>query len=151
MSPDIVLRIGSSKVGTAIAAFPTILLADDNPSMLETIVDILGKKYTVVAALQNGASVLDQIDALRPDLAILDVSLGDMSGFEVARRLRDRGCTAKIMFLTVHEAIDFVSEAFNIGVSGYVFKARVAEDLTKAIDVVINGGRFTSSTSLSSR
>jgi len=138
-------------VGTAIIAFPTILLADDNPSMLETIVDILGKNYTVVAALPNGASVLDQIGVLRPDLAILDVSLGDLSGFEVARRLRDRGCSAKIIFLTVHEASDFVSEAFNIGASGYVFKSRVAEDLTKAIDVVISGGRFTSSTSLSSR
>jgi DNA-binding NarL/FixJ family response regulator len=141
-------------VGTAIVALPTILLADDNPSMLETIVDILGKKYTVVAALSNGACVLDQIDRLRPDLAILDVSLGDMNGFEVARRLRDRGCPAKIIFLTVHEAIDFMSEAFNVGASGYVFKSRVAEDLTKAIDVVINGGRFTSSTSptsLSSR
>jgi DNA-binding NarL/FixJ family response regulator len=138
-------------VGTAIVALPTILLADDNPSMLETIVDILGKKYTVVAALSNGACVLDQIDRLRPDLAILDVSLGDMNGFEVARRLRDRGCPAKIIFLTVHEAIDFMSEAFNVGASGYVFKSRVAEDLTKAIDVVINGGRFTSPTSLSSR
>jgi DNA-binding NarL/FixJ family response regulator len=141
-------------VGTAIVALPTILLADDNPSMLETIVDILGKKYTVVAALSNGACVLDQIDRLRPNLAILDVSLGDMNGFEVARRLRDRGCPAKIIFLTVHEAIDFMSEAFNVGASGYVFKSRVAEDLTKAIDVVINGGRFTSSTSptsLSSR
>lgn len=138
-------------MGTAIAAFPTILLADDNPSMLETIVDILRSKYTVVAALPNGACVLNQIDSLRPDLAILDVSLGDLSGFEVARRLRNRGCPAKIIFLTVHEAIDFVSEAFNIGASGYVFKSRVAEDLTKAIDVVINGGRFTSSTSLSNR
>ena len=125
-------------MGTVIAAFPTILLADDNPSMLETIVDILGKKYTVVAALPNGACVLDQIDRLRPDLVILDVALGDMNGFEVARRLRDRGCPAKIIFLTVHEAIDFVSEAFNVGASGYVFKSRVAEDLTKAIDVVIN-------------
>jgi DNA-binding NarL/FixJ family response regulator len=139
------------QVGTVIAAFPTILLADDNPSMLETIVDILGKKYTVVAALPNGACVLDQIDRLRPDLAILDVFLGDMNGFEVARRLRDRGCPAKIIFLTVHEAIDFVSEAFNVGASGYVFKSRVAEDLSKAINVVINGGRFTSPTSLSSR
>jgi len=138
-------------VGKVIKSFPTILLADDNPSMLEIIIDILGKKYTVVAALLNGASVLDQIDALRPDVAILDVSLGDMSGFEVAKRLGGRGCPAKIIFLTVHEAIDFVSEAFNIGASGYVFKSRVAEDLTKAIDVVINGGRFTSSTSLSSR
>jgi DNA-binding NarL/FixJ family response regulator len=138
-------------VGNATMALPTILLADDNPSMLEIVAELLGNKYTVVAALSNGACVLDQIDALRPDLAILDVSLGDMSGFEVARRLRDRGSNAKIIFLTVHEAIDFVSEAFNIGASGYVFKSRVAEDLTKAIDVVINGGRFTSSTSLSSR
>jgi DNA-binding NarL/FixJ family response regulator len=139
------------QVGTAIVALPTILLADDNPSMLETIVDILGKKYTVVAALPNGACVLDQIDRLRPDLAILDVSLGDMNGFEVARRIRDRGCPAKIIFLTVHEAIDFVSEAFNVGASGYVFKSRVAADLTKAIDVVIDGGRFTPPTPLSSR
>ena len=138
-------------MGKAIKPFPRILLADDNPSMLEIIVDILGKNYTVVATLPSGASVLDKVDAIRPDVAILDVFLGDMSGFEVARRLRDRGCPAKIIFLTVHEAIDFVSEAFNIGASGYVFKSRVAEDLTKAIDVVIYGGRFTSSTSLSSR
>jgi DNA-binding NarL/FixJ family response regulator len=138
-------------VGKEIMSFPTILLADDNPAILEIVIDILRKKYTVVAALPNGACVLDQIDALQPDLAILDVSLGDMTGFELARRLRDRGCPAKIMFLTVHEAIDFVSEAFNVGASGYVFKSRVAEDLTKAIDVVIDGGRFTSSTSLSSR
>ena len=138
-------------MGNATMALPTILLADDNPSMLEIVAELLGNKYTVVAALSNGACVLDQIDALRPDLTILDVSLGDMSGFEVARRLRDRGSNAKIIFLTVHDAIDFVSEAFNIGASGYVFKSRVAEDLTKAIDVVINGGRFTSSISLSSR
>jgi DNA-binding NarL/FixJ family response regulator len=95
-------------------------------------------EYTVVAALPKGACVLDQIDRLRQDLAILNVSLGDMNGLEVAKRLRDRGCTAKIICLTVHEAIDFVSDAFNVGASGYVLKSRAAEDLTKAIDVVIN-------------
>jgi two-component system nitrate/nitrite response regulator NarL len=73
---------------------------------------------------------------------ILDISLGDMTGFEVARRLKDSGCTAKLIFLSVHEDVDFVTAAFDIGASGYVFKSRVTEDLTKAIDIVFNGGRF---------
>jgi DNA-binding NarL/FixJ family response regulator len=121
---------------------PTLLLADDNPDLLATLVEMLQTKYKIAAALSNGTSVLNQIDTLRPDLVILDISLGDLTGFEVARRLKDSGFTAKIIFLTVHEDIEFVSAAFDIGASGYVFKSRVSQDLTRAIDVVLNGGRF---------
>jgi DNA-binding NarL/FixJ family response regulator len=128
---------------TNIAA-PAIVLADDNPAMLMTLVEMLQARYIVAAALPNGTSVLDQIAIICPDLVILDISLGDLTGFEVAKRLKNSGCTAKIIFLTVHEDIDFVSAAFDIGASGYVFKSRVTEDLTKAIDTVFNGGRFVS-------
>jgi DNA-binding NarL/FixJ family response regulator len=100
--------------------------------------------YKVVAALPNGTSVLDDIDMLNPDIVILDISLGDLTGFAVARCLKNRGCSAKIIFLTVHENVDFVTAAFDIGASGYVFKSRVTEDLTKAIDIVFNGGQFSS-------
>jgi DNA-binding NarL/FixJ family response regulator len=89
-------------------------------------------------------SVLDQIDAISPDIAILDISLGDLTGFEVARRLRDRGCPAKIIFLTLHEDADFVKAAFALGASGYVFKSRVTEDLIRAVDAVSIGSRFVS-------
>ena len=123
---------------------PAIVLADDNPAMLTTLVEMLQARYVVAAALPNGTSVLDQIAMLCPDLVILDISLGDLTGFEVAKRLKVSGCTAKIIFLTVHEDVDFVSAAFDIGASGYVFKSRVTEDLTKAIDTVFNGGRFVS-------
>jgi DNA-binding NarL/FixJ family response regulator len=121
---------------------PTLLLADDNPELLSTLVEMLQTKYKIAAALPNGKSVLDQIGMLVPDLVILDVSLGDLTGFEVARRLKESGVRAKIIFLTVHEDIDFVSAAFDVGVSGYVFKSRVSQDLTRAIDIVLNGGRF---------
>ena len=129
---------------TQFATPPTLLLADDNPALLANVVEMLQAEYRVVAALSSGASVLEEIGLLSPDIAILDISLGDLTGFEVAKCLRARGHRVKIIFLTVHEDIDFVSAAFDIGASGYVFKSRVIEDLTKAIEIVFNGGRFAS-------
>ncbi len=125
-----------------IVANPVLLLADDNAVLLTILVEELRTKFRVAGALLNGMSVLDQIAAISPDIAILDISLGDMTGFEVARSLRDRGCPAKIIFLTLHEDADFVNVAFDLGASGYVFKSRVTEDLIRAIDVVSSGGRF---------
>lgn len=129
---------------TEFAAAPALVLADDNPTMLITLVEMLQVGYRILAALPNGASVLDNIAILSPDIVILDISLGDMSGFDVARHLRRDGCTAKIIFLTVHEDVAFVNAAFDIGACGYVFKSRVTEDLMKAINVVFDGGQFAS-------
>jgi DNA-binding NarL/FixJ family response regulator len=127
-----------------IVSHPSLLLADDNPALLDTLIEMLESDYEVAAALCSGASVLEEIPALGPDLVILDISLGDLTGFEVARRLKDTGCTAKIIFLSVHEDIDFVNAAFDLGASGYVFKSRITADLMNAINIVFNGGQFAS-------
>ncbi|MGA8878156.1 MAG: response regulator transcription factor [Candidatus Korobacteraceae bacterium] len=121
-----------------------LLLADDNLEILETLVDMLQPAYLVVAALPDGASVLEQAPALNPDLIILDISLGDMAGFEVARRLKKAGVPAKVIFLTVHENIDFVRAAFDVGAVGYVYKSRISSDLIEAIDKICAGGHFSS-------
>ncbi len=134
---------------TKIAVAPALLLADDNPALLSTLVQMLKVEYEVVAAFPNGTSVLDNIAVLHPDIVILDISLGDMTGFEVARRLQQDCCSAKIIFLTVHEDLDFVNAAFDIGACGYVFKSRVTEDLIRAISTVFEGGQFASSTARS--
>lgn len=123
---------------------PSLLLVDDNRALLETLVEMLQPAYQVAAAMNNGKSVLERFAELSPDVIILDISLGDLTGFEVAKRLRDAGCTAKIIFLTVHEDIDFVNAAFELGASGYVFKSRISADLSRAIDTVFHGGRFAS-------
>jgi DNA-binding NarL/FixJ family response regulator len=125
-------------------ALPSLLLADDNAALLETLVELLQPNYRVAAAMNNGRSVLERFTSVAPDIIILDVSLGDLTGFEVAKRLKDVGCSAKIIFLTVHEDIDFINAAFDLGASGYVFKSRISSDLTKAIDVVFHGGQFSS-------
>src|ERR1700760_1167909 len=135
---------------TDIAVRPSLLLADDNPALLATLIELLDSEYRVVASLTNGASVLEQVDLLNPDILLLDVSLGDLCGFDVARRLRDRSSRVKIIFLSIHEDGEFVSAGFDIGACGYVFKSRVAEDLRKAIEIVYAGGRFVSPTSLRS-
>jgi DNA-binding NarL/FixJ family response regulator len=121
-----------------------LLLADDNPEILETLTDLLQPAYTVVGALSDGGSVLRHVSALLPDIIILDISLPDMTGFEVLRRLKQQGVSAKVIFLTVHENIDFVRAAFDLEVSGYVFKSRISSDLVEAIDTICGGGRFAS-------
>jgi DNA-binding NarL/FixJ family response regulator len=120
------------------------LLADDNHEILETLVDLLQPLFTIAGALSSGAAVLREAETLNPDLIILDISLGDMTGFEVARRLRKAGRTAKIVFLTVHENIDFIRAAFDLDAAGYVFKSRISPDLIDAINKVCDGGRFSS-------
>jgi DNA-binding NarL/FixJ family response regulator len=129
---------------------PSLLLADDNPAVLATLVELLDSEYRVVASLTNGASVLEQVDLLNPDIVLLDISLGELCGFDVARRLRDRPSRAKIIFLSIYEDGEFVRAGVDIGACGYVFKSRVAEDLRKAIEIVYAGGRFVSPTSLRS-
>jgi CheY-like chemotaxis protein len=121
---------------------PTILLVDDNHAVLELLAEMLEPTYTIAAALSCGATVLEQAAALLPDLIILDISLGDMSGFEVARRLKRAGCPAKIIFLSLHEDMDFVGAAFGLGASGFVFKSRLTTDLETAIAAVLSGGHF---------
>ena len=121
-----------------------LVLADDNPEVLETLADMLQPDYVVAGALSNGTSVLQQVDELKPDVIILDISLPDMTGFDVVRQLKKRGCSAKVIFLTVHENIDFVRAAFELDAAGYVFKSRISSDLVEAINTISNGGRFSS-------
>jgi DNA-binding NarL/FixJ family response regulator len=121
-----------------------LVLADDNPEVLETLADMLQPEYVIAGSLSDGQSVLQQLATLDPDLVILDISLPDMTGFDVVRHLKRAGSTVKILFLTVHENIDLVRAAFDLNASGYVFKSRIASDLVKAIDTICVGGRFSS-------
>jgi len=93
----------------------SILLADDNSAVLEHVTKVLEEDYDIVATVKNGASVLSESPLLKPDIIVLDISMGELSGIDVARRLRDSGCNSKIIFLTVHEDADFVCAAMGVG------------------------------------
>ena len=123
---------------------PALLLADGNPAFLELLIGMLQHSYKIAGALSSGAAVVDQAADLQPDLIILDICLGNVNGLEVAKRLKRAGCPAKIIFLTLHEDMDFTLAAFDLGASGYVFKSRISTDLENAISVVLHGSHFSS-------
>jgi DNA-binding NarL/FixJ family response regulator len=127
-----------------------LLLVDDNLAVLEALAELLQPAYIVAGTASDGSSVLERATILQPDLIILDISLGDITGFEVAKRLKNAGIPAKLIFLTVHENVDFVRAAFDLGAYGYVFKSRISPDLIEAIDTATAGGRFNSAGSLAS-
>jgi PleD family two-component response regulator len=137
-------RLMATRTNSGFVTAPKLLLVDDNHEVLEHLVGMLEPTYKIAAALCNGTAVVDQAAALLPDLIILDISLGNVSGFEVARRLKRAGCPAKIIFLSLHEDMDFVGAAFGLGASGFVFKSRLTIDLENAIAAVLNGGQFSS-------
>ena len=115
-----------------------VLIGDDNPAMLEAVTRILQEDYQVVGALAEASAVVAQVPKLKPDILVLDISMGDMNGFEITRRLRSDFCRSKIIFLTVHEELEFIRAAFDAGASGYVFKSRMNKDLRTAINTVMN-------------
>ncbi len=126
------------------AGNPRLLLADDNPAVLSHVCAMLGRNFDTVA-VHDGESVLRKYVDFHPDVIVLDISMGKMSGLDVARILRQKGCAAPIVFLTVHQGADFVSAALSTGASGYVLKAHMRSDLLPAINAAMAGQLFVSS------
>jgi DNA-binding NarL/FixJ family response regulator len=124
--------------------FVRVLLADDSPSMLQEARRILEPEFQVVGTVDDGEAVLEATTTLKPDVLILDISMGVMNGLEAARLLTRIGSKAKIVFLTVHNDRDFVEEALSAGAVGYVIKPRLGTDLPIAVREALMGHTFIS-------
>src|SRR5208282_2704538 len=92
----------------------------------------------IVASISVGEAVIPEVERLRPDLIVLDISLGKVSGIDIALRLRDRGYSGKIVFLTVHEDLDIVRAAIGAGGSAYVVKSMLCSDLHRAVEAALS-------------
>jgi DNA-binding NarL/FixJ family response regulator len=119
-----------------------ILLADDQPEMLAAVTRLLEDEFDIVAAIVNGEEAIEAVASLDPDLLVLDISMPALNGLEAASRLKSSALRTKIIFLTVHEDIDFVEAAFLAGALGYVLKGRFTTDLIPAIREVLQGRVF---------
>jgi DNA-binding NarL/FixJ family response regulator len=110
-----------------------LLCVDDSPEMLDALVDMLRTEFMVVGTLCSASSAIAEAANLKPDIILLDVDLGDGSGFLVAEHLCNSGCPARVVFLSVHESKEFVEAAKDIGAAGYVFKSQISSDLMKML------------------
>jgi DNA-binding NarL/FixJ family response regulator len=121
---------------------PRVVLADDNPAILDIAAKLLQKDFRIVGLLGQASAVMSEVSRVNPDVLILDISMPELNGFEVTRQLRKDKCLSKIIFLTVHEELQFIRAAFDAGASGYVFKSRMNTDLCAAINAVYAGRVF---------
>jgi CheY-like chemotaxis protein len=80
-----------------------ILVADDHEEVRNTIVRLLKRQFVVVGAVADGPAFLEAVDRLKPDLCVLDISMPNMSGIEVAHRIKQSDSRIRIVFLSLHD------------------------------------------------
>ena len=123
-----------------------IVIADDHSIFRKGLKAIIEaeKSLLVIAEAANGEEALSKIEELRPDVAILDVDMPKMDGFQVVKELRRRRIPVACIFLTIHSEEDVFNEALNLGVKGYVLKDSSSTDIVNAIQALREGHHYTS-------
>ena len=123
-----------------------ILIADDHPIFREGLARTIEreKAFSVVAQAGDGAEALKLINELRPDLAVLDVSMPIMDGIEVARRLHEQALPTELVFLTMYKDQQYFNAAMDLGVRGYLLKDGVASELLSCLKAVHEGQYYIS-------
>jgi DNA-binding NarL/FixJ family response regulator len=118
---------------------PRVLLADDNVALAKALAEVLEGECELVGVVYDGRALLNAAQELRPDIIVTDISMPQMSGVEVFRRLKEDGSTAKIIVLTVHQEPQLAAALLRDGVSGYVVKQFAGEELLTALHEVLRG------------
>lgn len=130
--------------GAAAGRRTRIVAADDHAIVLEGLVALLRSQpdLDVVAQATSGRAALEEIRRVRPDVAMLDISMPEMSGLEVTRRLTEEMPDVRILILTMHDEEAFFFEALHAGASGYVLKGAGRDELVSAVAAVAEGGVY---------
>ena len=106
---------------------PTVLVVDDHPSFRKTARALLESEgFEVVGEAADGASAIEAVRALRPDVVLLDVYLPDIDGFEVVAALSRNGPLPKIVLTSSHDVHDFGRLVEGSGARGFIPKAELS-------------------------
>ena len=124
----------------------TILVADDHPVFRRGLRMIIqsDQRLKIVAEADDGKAALELINRSAPDVAVLDVNMPEMTGFDVVRELRKTNLVTEFIFLTMHKDEAMFNTALDLGVKGYLLKESAIEDIAAGIKAVAAGENFIS-------
>lgn len=124
----------------------SLLVADDHPMLLKGLTDELENyNYKVVASVLNGAQALDKIIALKPTIALLDIEMPLLTGFEVIQKCIEKKLNTKFIILTSHKEKGFVLKAKKLNIQGYIMKDEPFVEVHNCVQNVANGKSYFSS------
>jgi DNA-binding NarL/FixJ family response regulator len=124
----------------------SIVIADDHPVFRQGLRQIIEieQGIKVLGEARDGAAALGMIEQLEPDVAVLDINMPNMKGFDVAREIRQQGLKTAIIFLTMYDDERMFNEALNVGALGYLLKDSAITDIAESVRAVAAGQHFIS-------
>lgn len=121
-----------------------VLIADDHKMVREGLRRILefDGEIKVIDEADNGEECIKKIRSSKPDIVLLDINMPVMNGIEALQEIRKKKLKTKVIILTVHNEIEYLLRAVDIGIDGYVLKDSDAHELIRAVTSVYEGDKF---------
>lgn len=121
-----------------------IMIADDHSMIREGLKNLLelDGDIQVIAEAVDGEDCLNKLQVVKPDVLLLDINMPKKNGLEVLKSLKSKKSKLKVLVLTVHNEIEYLMKAVDIGVNGYVLKDSESAELEKAIFTVAEGESY---------
>ena len=121
-----------------------IMIADDHSMIREGLKNLLelDGDIQVISEAVDGEDCLDKLQVVKPDVLLLDINMPKKNGLEVLKSLKSKRSKLKVLVLTVHNEIEYLMKAVDIGVNGYVLKDSESAELKKAIFTVAEGETY---------
>ncbi len=121
-----------------------VVIVDDHPMVAEGIQSILESydDINVIATLNNGRDAIDQLDALDPDVVLMDLNMPEIGGLTATEIMLERRPGTRIVIMTMHDNPEYISSALSHGAMGYLLKDVPTDEIKQAIDVVMRGERY---------
>lgn len=121
-----------------------VMLADDHILMREGIRQLLefDGSIEVIGEANDGVECLELLEKINPQVLLLDINMPRKNGIDVLGEIKKKKIPVKVLILTVHNEIEYLVKAVDIGVDGYILKDSESAELKKAIHTVINGDSY---------
>ena len=122
-----------------------IIIADDHMKIREGLKQLLELDGTmkVIAEANDGEECLNLLNKkIHPDILLLDINMPKKNGIEVLEYIKQNKIPVKVLILTVHNEVEYLLKAVDIGIDGYLLKDSSYDELKEAIDVVISGNTY---------
>lgn len=117
----------------------TILLADDHTLFCNLLKDLLEPEYEVVGSVSDGRELLKAAETLKPDIALVDISMPSLNGLDAGRRIKQANPKMKLIYLTMNNDVELARAALAAAASAFVLKNAPSSELLKAIRGALKG------------
>lgn len=118
-----------------------VMIADDHSMIREGLKQLLELEgdFEVIEEACDGVDCLEKLFKVKPDILLLDINMPNMNGLEVLEKLKEKKIKVKVLVLTVHNEVEYLLKAVDIGINGYLLKDSESAELKKAILSVVGG------------